>query len=598
MKSLRRIMAFVQPYWRAALVGVLLVILSVAMELAVPRLLQFVIDKGITARDMTAIVRGSLLMLCVALAGAVATVGQAVCRARLSQGMAYDIRNDLFMRIQTLSFGNLDHMQTGQLMTRLSSDVDMVRMFAGTGLALIIRAGLLMVGSLVLLIITDWQLALIMLVLMPAAAAVFWGFVRVASPLFTVIQQKLASLNTIAQENLTGVEVVKAFVRERFEIGRFEDGNDDYMKENVKAGRLLAVAFPTLLLLTNLGTLAVIWLGGMQVIGGRLSVGELVAFNNYLLTAMFPLLMLGMLIMMMSRAEASAERVMEILDTEALVFNRPSAVDLGTIAGRVTFENVSFRYNGNSGEDVLHGVSLVVEPGQRVALLGATGSGKSTLVNLIPRFYDVTGGRLSVDGRDVRDVTLDSLRSQVGMVLQQTTVFSGTVRQNIAYGKPGASLDEIVAAAKAAQAHEFVVQMPDGYDSQVEARGANLSGGQKQRIAIARALLIEPAILILDDSTSAVDVETEFRIQQALDELMAKCTTFIIAQRISSVLNMDQILVLSQGNIAARGTHQELLHDSPIYQEIYHTQLSEDGPPRRQSAPSDGAEQPPTGGHS
>ena len=574
MKSLRRIMAFVQPYWRAALVGVLLVILSVAMELAVPRLLQFVIDKGITARDMTAIVRGSLLMLCAALAGAVATVGQAVYRARLSQGMAYDIRNDLFMRIQTLSFGNLDHMQTGQLMTRLSSDVDMVRMFAGTGLALIIRAGLLMVGSLVLLIITDWQLALIMLVLMPAAAAVFWGFVRVASPLFTVIQQKLASLNTIAQENLTGVEVVKAFVRERFEIGRFEDGNDDYMKENVKAGRLLAVAFPTLLLLTNLGTLAVIWLGGMQVIGGRLSVGELVAFNNYLLTAMFPLLMLGMLIMMMSRAEVSAERVIQILDTEALVFNRPSAIDLGTIAGRVSFENVSFRYNGNSGEDVLHGVSLVVEPGQRVALLGATGSGKSTLVNLIPRFYDVTGGRLLVDGRDVRDVTLDSLRSQVGMVLQQTTLFSGTIRENIAYGRPDASLDEIVAAAKAAQVHEFVVQMPDGYDSQVEARGANLSGGQKQRIAIARALLIKPAILILDDSTSAVDVETEFKIREALDALVADCTTFIIAQRITSVLNADQILVLSRGQIAARGTHHELLHDSPIYQEIYHSQLS------------------------
>ncbi len=319
--------------------------------------------------------------------------------------------------------------------------------------------------------------------------------------------------------------------------------------------------------------MAITWRGGGDVIGGRLSIGELVAFNSYLMIGMTPLLLLGNILTMVSRAEASAERVLEVLETEPRIRSVTPAHPGRGMAGRVVFENVAFHFDGNSGEAVLDGVSLAVEPGQRVAVLGATGSGKSTLVHLIPRFYDVTGGRLLIDGVDVRDWALDSLRGRIGMVLQQTTLFSGTVRENIAYGRPDATLEEVVAAAKTAQVHEFIMTMPAEYESTVEARGANLSGGQKQRMAIARALLIFPAILILDDSMSAVDMETEVRIQDALETLMAGRTTFIVAQRISSVLSADLIIVLDNGHIAAQGTHRQLLSKSLIYQEIYHSQL-------------------------
>jgi len=575
MKSLPRIVRFVKPYWGIVIIGLVTVILPVSMELVVPRALQYVIDQGIRAGDMAAITWGSTIMFCAALIGALATLGQGICRAQLSQGMAFDMRNELFTHVQALSFGNLDQLQTGQLMTRLSSDVDVVRMFSSAGLSLMLRALLMIIGSLIMVLIADWQLALIMVVTLAVAAILIRGIIRAASPLFSVVQEKLSALNTIVQEKLAGVQVVKAFVRERFEIDRFDDRNVDYMQQNVTVGRLMAVAMPLLVLLTNLGSVAVIWFGGMDVIGDRLSIGELIAFNNYLMIGMAPLMLLGNVLTMVARAEASAERVLEVLDTEPLIQIVPTPHQAETVRGGVLFDNVSFYYNGDDNEAVLDGVSFEVKAGQQVALLGATGSGKSTLVNLIPRFYDVTGGEIRIDGVDVRDWEPEALRSQVGMVLQQSILFSGTVRENIAYGQPDASLETVIAAAKAAQAHDFIMTMPDGYDSIVEARGANLSGGQKQRVAIARALLIQPGILILDDSTSAVDMDTEFKIQQALDSLMLGRTTFIIAQRITSVLKADQIIILEAGRVAARGTHHQLLQTSPIYQEIYHSQLGE-----------------------
>jgi len=568
---------FVQPYRWVAVLLALTVILPVAMELVVPRALGFIIDQGIRTGDMNAIWRGSLIMLAAALVGAAATLGQGFCRAVLSQGLAFDMRNTLFGHVQSFSFGNLDHMQTGQLMTRLSSDVDQIRSFASHGLSLMLRALLMISGSVVMLLIIDWQLALVMVALLPIAGLLIWLVFRAARPLFLIVQQKLAALNTIVQENLAGVQVVKAFVRERFEINRFQDCNVDYMRQYVKVGRLMAVALPVLTVLTNLGIVAIIWLGGLSVVGGRLTVGELVAFISYLMIGMMPLLLLSNMLTMVSQAEASAERVLEVEDTEPLIRPAPSIFD-SKLAGRVVFENVSFHYGrvgGDGGQPVLNGVNFAVEPGQQVALLGATGSGKTTLVNLIPRFYDVTSGRVCVDGVDVRDWKPDALRAQIGTVMQQTTLFSGTVRENIAYGRPGATLEDVVAAAQAAQAHEFILAMPQGYDSMVEARGANLSGGQKQRLAIARALLVKPGVLILDDSTSAVDLDTEFRIQRALDELMAGRTTFIVAQRINSVLSADQILVLSRGRIAACGTHRELLSTSALYREIYDSQLGD-----------------------
>lgn len=604
MNSLRRIVRFLEPYRWTMIIGLLLVVLPVAMELLVPRLLQIIIDDGIRAGDMRAIWFGSLIMLASALAGAVATLGQGFYRARLSQGLAFDMRNELFTHIQQFSFANLDRMQTGQLMTRVSSDVDMVRMFASAGLALLLRALLMVLGSVMMMFVTDWRLSLVVVALLAVAGLFIRGVMRLAQPIFMVVQQKLATLNTVVQENLAGAQVVKAYVRERFAVEQFEDASDDYMEQNIKAGRLLALASPMLTFLTNLGIFAILWWGGMDTIGGRLSVGELVAFTNYLLIGMAPLLLLSNMLTMVSRAEVSAERILEVLDTEPAVQSIAAPHIPDQVQGRVVFERVSFHYqsddfagaepatpapyhtngaavngartNGaapNGAEHVLRDVSFAVEPGQRVALLGATGSGKSTLVNLIPRFYDVTGGRICIDGVDIRDWEVSALRGRIGVVLQQNTLFSGAVRENIAYGRPDATLDEVVAAAQAAQAHDFISAMPDGYESRVEERGMNLSGGQKQRIAIARALLIEPDILIMDDSTSALDMETEFRLQQALDRLMARCTTFIVAQRINSVLNADQILVLDRGQIAARGSHSELMATSPIYQEIYHSQL-------------------------
>lgn len=590
MSALRRMLPFVRPY-RWIVVGLAItVILPVVMELVVPRALNYIIDQGITPGDMNAIWHGAAIMLATALAGALATMGQGVFRARFAQGLAYDMRNRLFAHIQTLSFANLDTMQTGQLMTRLSSDVDMVRGFTSNGLSLLLRALLMLAGSVVMMFVINVRLALLTLGVLPLAGALIWGLMTLARPLFVVVQERLAALNTAVQENLAGVQVVKAFVRERYEIDRFLGHNDEYMQQNIKVGKLMATALPLLTLFTNLGIVAVVWFGGRDVIGGRLTLGALVAFNSYLMIGMTPLMMLGNILPMVSRAEASAGRFWEVLDTRPAIQVAPEPYVGAALHGQVTFEGVSFHYDGagdgqpgepaaapthTGGRNVLDGITIHVEPGQRVALLGATGAGKSSLVHLIPRFYDVDRGTIRIDGVDVRDWDPEALRKRIGVVLQQTTLFSGTVRENIAYGRPGASLDEVIAAAKAAQAHEFITAMPGGYDALIEERGANLSGGQKQRIAIARALLIAPGILILDDSTSAVDVETEARIQAALDEVLAGTTTFLIAQRVSSVLTADQILVLDHGQIAARGTHAALLESSPIYQEIYRSQMGD-----------------------
>lgn len=585
--------------------GVFTVILPVVMELAVPRLVQYVVDAGIRAGAMAAIVRGAGAMLAAALIGSIATVGQGFCRALLSQGLAFDIRNALFAHIQSLSFANLDALRTGGLMTRLSSDVDIVRMFSSGGLALFLRALLMLLGSMVMIMLIDWQLSLLVWGLLLISAVIIWSFMQVASPLFAVVQRKLSALNTAVQENLAGVEVIKAFVRESFEIDRFQEHNAAYMDQHIKVGRLLALVTPTLTVLSNVGMFAILWWGGQAVIGDRLTVGELIAFNSYLMIGMAPLLMLGNIMTMASRADASAARVLELFETEpdiAPVVASPDA----PLTGAVQFEGVSFRYhealpddadsgngsgnpapakpgngngdpaNGNGRVDVLEDVSFTAEPGQVIALLGATGSGKTTLVNLITRFYDVTGGRVMLDGVAARDWSQEALAAQIGMVMQQPLLFSGTVRENIAYGRPDATLDDVVAAAQAAQAHDFIMAMPEGYGSVVESRGANLSGGQKQRIAIARALLIAPRILILDDSTSAVDLETEIKIQEALAALPHQPTTFIVAQRISSVLTADKIIVLDGGHVAAQGTHRELLQSSPIYRDICLSQFGED----------------------
>jgi ATP-binding cassette subfamily B multidrug efflux pump len=369
------------------------------------------------------------------------------------------------------------------------------------------------------------------------------------------------------------MRLVKAFVRSNEENRRFGVVNDDLMDQNVRVQRLFAVIMPTMAVIVNLGMVLVILIGGRQAIGGTLTTGQLMAFINYLMITMFPLLMMGNLLVMLSQAEASAGRINGVLDTKSSIVDQPGAIDLSDVRGRVAFEHVTFSYDHESGESVLQDVNFVAEAGQTVAILGETGSGKTTLINLIPRFYDVCSGRVTVDGVDVRDVTLASLRNHVGIALQEAVLFTGTLRDNIRYGRPDASQEEVEAAAQAAQAEEFILSTSKGYDTMVEERGGNLSGGQKQRIAIARALLLKPSILILDDSTSAVDVDTEAHIQEALLRLHSQCTVFIVAQRISTVLAADKILVLDKGRIAAEGTHQELMQTSPIYREIYESQL-------------------------
>jgi ATP-binding cassette subfamily B protein len=601
-----------------AVLGLATTILPVLMELVTPRMVQFIIDQGIRAGDMVAVWQGSGVMLLAAVGGAATTIGQGIARAQISQGIAFDLRNDLFRHIQRFSFANLDRMQSGQLMTRVSSDVDVARMFLSAGLALLLRTALMVVGSLAMMLIIDWQLSLVMIAMLVLSGTIIFWLLRVVGPLFTLVQQKLGKLNTLVQENLAGVHVVKAFVREQHEIELFEVQNQEYMAQNIQVGRYLALVMPILLVLTNIGATIAIWRGGIDVIGGRLTIGELVAFSNYMLIGMSPLLLLSNILSMVSRAEASSKRIVEVQDTEPAIQAPSNPFAERQPAGEITFENVSFHYSGrrvgvatdasvNGGEDsltqssasfgssangqgtqmsgngrrrpigeeVLDGIDLRAAPGQKVALMGATGAGKSTLVNLIPRFYDAVNGVIRLDGIDVRDWEPTDLRSHIGVVLQQTTLFAGTVRENIAYGRPDAPMEEVISAAEAAQAHSFITQMPESYESMVEARGANLSGGQKQRIAIARALLTKPAVLILDDSTSAVDLDTEVRLQEALKDKLEGTTTFLVAQRISSVVDADQILVLDNGKIAAQGTHEELLASSEIYQEIYYSQFEE-----------------------
>jgi ATP-binding cassette subfamily B protein len=545
--------------------------LEVAMDLMQPRLIQRIVDQGIARGDMSTVVSTGLWMLGLALVGLAGGMGCTVFAILAGQGFGADLRGSLFRKVQALSFGNLDRLETGKLITRLTSDVTQVQEVVMILLRIMVRVPLLLVGSLLMAILTSPRLALLFVVLIPVVLLVVVWVVRRTYPLFGEVQQRLDTLNTAMQENLAGVRVVRAFGRVGHESRRFGRANDDLMTSSITAARLSAVTMPFMMLALNFGVVGAVWAGGIQVVGGDLRIGQLIAFVNYLMQTLMSLMMISMLVVRVSRAEASARRIQEVLQSEPDIRSRPDALNRFEPEGRVEFENVGFSYGGDDQDPVLKDISFVAEPGETIALLGATGSGKSSLVNLIPRFYDPTHGRVTIDGVDVRAVDEEALRARIGVALQESVLFSGTIRDNIRYGRPDATEEEVVAAAKMAQAHDFICRFPDGYDSVVGQRGVNLSGGQKQRLAIARALLPRPSILILDDSTSAVDVETEARIQAALAGLGQ--TRFIVAQRISAVLAADKILVLDDGRIAAEGTHEELLTRSPIYREIYESQL-------------------------
>jgi ATP-binding cassette subfamily B protein len=566
-----------------------------AMSVALPQLLEYLnlpaswsaeqLSATMTAQKAAAptalITAGIAIVIFAAVRGIFAFL-QSYWAERNSQAVAFDFRNDIFAKLQRLSFSYHDRNQTGQLMIRATDDVEKVRLFIGQGLLQLVGAVLLIAGTLIILFNTNARLALIVLPLLPIGLVIFMIFGSIVQPLFAKVQARLSALNTVLQENLAGIRVVKAFVREKSEQAKFESAADKLMKQQIGVSRLFSFLFPLTFFIANLGQAAVLYYGGRQIIFGTLTLGEWQEFSLYLIYIFLPVAMFGFIITQMGQASTSAARVFAILDAESDVSDKPGAIQLPTVQGHVRFENVTFRYF-NSGDPVLKNVSFEASPGQTVALLGATGSGKTTIINLLPRFYDPTEGRITIDGHDLREVTLSSLRSQIGIVLQETTLFAGTIRENIAFGKTEATLEEVISAAQAAEAHDFITGFPLGYETPVGERGTTLSGGQKQRIAIARALLLNPHILILDDSTSSVDLATEARIQKALDRLMknpdesgARRTSLVIAQRISTVMSADQILVLEQGEIVARGTHAELMEESPIYAEIYNSQLVED----------------------
>jgi ATP-binding cassette subfamily B protein len=582
MKALIHILRFLHPYRARAAVALLLLFGMVGSDLLIPHLTQQIIDKGIVPGDLHRVLSTALIMVGAALMSAVFAMTNNYLSVWVAMNFSADLRSALMRKIQQFSFGNLDKLQTGKLIVRSTSDVRQVNMIVLLSLRILTRAPLWAIGAIVLLVLTSPRLAALLAAFVPLIVLLLWLFACKINPIFTRVQQRLDRLNIVLQENLAGMRVVKAFVRTEFEENRFGKANADLMEETIQVAQLLAVFMPFIMLLLNLAVTGAVWLGGTSTLSGGMSVGEVVAAINYISFALFPILMLSSMLGPVSAANASAARIMEIFDAEPQIKQAPAARTLEHPRGKIVFENVSFTYNGKSSEAVLSDISFTAEPGETVAIIGATGSGKSTLIHLIPRFYDVSSGRITLDGYDIRELDIRSLRAAVGIALQEAVLFSGTIRDNISYGKPNATDKEIREAAVLAQADDFINIFAKGYDTVIGQRGVTLSGGQQQRIAIARALLPRPRVLILDDSTSALDVETEIRLQDALDNVMQQSrsttTRFIVAQRVSTVLLADKIIVLENGRIAAMGAYQQLLDTSTVFQDIYRSQLGE---PRR-----------------
>jgi len=586
MKPLLRISKLAAPYWKQILASLFLLTTVVFLDLVIPRLVQRIIDQGILKNDVQVISQTTWLMLGISFISMLFAIGNNIFSVQVGESFGRDLRERLFIKIQGFSYGNLDRLKTGQLMVRLTSDTSIVQRVVQVFLRIGTRAPLLMVGSIVLMFLTNARLAILILLLLIFTTLVIIVFTSRTGPLYLVVQEKLDRLNTLLQENIAGVRVIKAFVRAEHENMLFSNANQDLSENTIRVTQIMSILFPILSALMNIGVVVVIWSGGISAINGKLTIGEIVAFANYLLTTIGPLGIMAQLSQVVASGMASAGRIEQVLNEPAEILDTKIVWRSDHLMrGRVVFENVNFHYSGSSDEAVLHDISFTAEAGQSVAILGATGAGKSTLVSLIPRFYDVTSGKISIDGIDIRNIPLNVILENIGLAMQETVLFSGTIFENISYGKVDASKEQVIEAAKAAQAHDFIMQLPAGYDTSLEQRGVNLSGGQKQRLAIARAIMLKPRILILDDSTSSVDVETESRIQAAMEKLMRDHTSFIVAQRITTVLNADKILVIDKGRLVAQGTHSELMSSSAIYQEIYESQLG-NGPDIRIQEPA------------
>jgi ATP-binding cassette subfamily B protein len=543
-----------------------------AIELVLPAIIRQVIDIGLTGSDSTFLVQAALVLLGLGILRSLLAYGQRYIGEWISHHVAYDLRNKLYNHIQHLTFSFHDRTQSGQLISRTIEDVRSVQRFTGQGIAELVKVLMLFAGIVTLLLIDNWQLALIGLSPMVPLVLATTRFGQRISAFFLAIDNALGELSSRLQENVSGVQVVRAFAREPHEIERFDEANRDLYSARITVIGEWSKIMPSTMLLITISTILILWFGGQMVIEGSMTLGEIVAFNSYLLLLSQPAQMLAWLVNSAGEASAGLARSMEILEQEPEIQSPPNAFTLPTIQGRVEFDGVSLQYLGESAY-ALKDLNILVEPNQIVALIGSTGSGKTSLVNLIPRFYDVTEGQVLIDGVDVRTSNLESLRRQIGIVLQTSRLFSASIEENIAYGRPEAGMEDVIAAAEAAQAHEFITSMPDGYETVVGERGVTLSGGQRQRVAIARALLLDPRILILDDSTASVDVQTEHLIQKALARLMQGRTTFVIAQRLSTVRRSNKILVLDQGQVVERGSHEELLELDGHYRHIYDLQF-------------------------
>ena len=570
LKIFARCFGFLRPYWKLAVSSYLFFFGTAGLSLLIPQLMRWIIDKGIRTQEIPLVI-SALFFLCIALVRGVLTFFQGRWTEIVSQGTAFNIRNKIHQKLLSLSFSFHDKAINGEILSRSIQDVERIRLLTGRALQRILEGSILLVGTAIILLSMNPRLALLALASTPFILVIAFSFGRQFRPLSLKIQQQLAVVTSRVEQNLRGMRIVKAFAQEEAEINSFDLENNKWFELSRRAARIRAMNIPVIQTLANIGLAFIIWYGGRLVILGELSLGEMVAFTAYLSQLVLPLRRLGVTIAVLAQAVSAGQRILEILDEKSEVAENPHARELTTIKGDIRFQNVSFSYFHRYS--VLSKISFEAKSGQVVAVLGRTGSGKSSLIKLLPRFYDPSEGHIFIDNTDIRDVTLRSLRAQIGIVLQETALFSTSIKENIAFGAPKATEKEIIEAATAAQAHRFITELPEQYDTLVGEQGKTLSGGQKQRIAIARAILCNPRILILDDATASVDTETEWLIQIALENLMFGRTSFIIAQRMSTVRKADMILVLHNGSLFAKGTHKELIKSSGIYADIYNQQL-------------------------
>ena len=570
---MKRYKKYVKPYLSAFILAPILMLTEVFGEIMLPKMMSLIINNGVANRDISYIVWVGVLMVLFTIIMAASGIGAAYFASKASIGFTGDLREDLFLKVQSFSFKNIDDYSTGSLVTRLTNDIQQIQNLIAMCLRMMLRAPGMLIGALIMAFLMNAKLAMVILVVIPLLALVIFLILRTAFPRFTAMQKKLDRLNSGIQEALTNVRVIKSFVREEYEEEKFKDMNQDLKESSLNAMKVVITTMPVMMLAMNITTLAVVWYGGNIIIAGEMPVGDLTAFTTYIVQILMSLMFLSMIFLQSSRAMASVKRVNEIMDTEVdLTDDASSRKDLLVQRGKVEFRDVTFSYDKEGGEPVLEHISFTAEPGETIGIIGATGSGKTSLVQLIPRLYDASGGKVLVDDVDVREYSFHHLRDGVGMVLQKNVLFSGTIEENLRWGDENATMEEIRAMAQSAQADGFVQSFTDGYDTDMGQGGVNVSGGQKQRLCIARALLKKPKILILDDSTSAVDTATEAKIRECFQTTLKETTKIIIAQRIGSVEAADCILVLDEGKIIGSGTHQELLQNCEAYQEIYYSQ--------------------------